>query len=163
MLFTRKCKLVTQQNQAPAENALFEPGVSRRLSLIVDRGDENHLVPGTGITMDQFHEYQLLGRQLQARAMASAFASLFGAIVLPLGKLAGAYGQARARGAAIRQLASLDDRMLADIGIRRESISAAVAGLMQRQPIENPAPARELFKPAGQRAACNDPHARAAA
>jgi uncharacterized protein YjiS (DUF1127 family) len=152
--------LAIQQNQPLAGNTLYEPGVNRRLSLIIDRGDENHLVPGTGITMDQFHEYQLLGRQLQARAVASSFTSLFRAVALPLGKLAAAVGRALTRGAAIRQLASMDERLLEDIGIRRENISAAVAGLMERQPMVAPAPAQTVSKPA---AACNDPHARAAA
>jgi uncharacterized protein YjiS (DUF1127 family) len=158
--YTRKCKVTIQQNQPPAGNGLYEPGVNRRLSLIVDRGDEKHLVPGTGITMDQFHEYQLLGRQLQARAVALSFTSLFRAIALPLGKLAAAFGRALTRGAAIRQLASMDDRLLDDVGIRREDISAAVAGLMNRQSMVAAAPAQNVLKPA---AACNDPHAREAA
>ena len=81
---------------------LFEPGVSRRLDLIVDRGDRDHLVPGTGIAMDEFHQYQLLGRQLQARAMASTFTSLLEAVLRPLGKLAAASRRALARADAIR-------------------------------------------------------------
>jgi len=82
-----------QQNQAPTWTALYEPGVCRRLALIVDRGDREHLVPGTGIAMDEFHQYQLLGRQLQARAMASAFSGLFKALGAQLEKLAAAFGR----------------------------------------------------------------------
>lgn len=155
--------MTIQQNQVPTGIAQFEPGVSRRLALIVDRGDRNHLVPGTGITMDEFHEYQLLGRQLQARAMASAVTNLFRAVVLPVGKLVATFGKARTRAAAIRELGSLDDYLLRDIGIRRDDIPAAVAGLMNRQPIVDPAPPRKVLMPATRPAACNDAHARAAA
>jgi len=142
---------------------LFEPGVSRRLALIVDRGDQDHLVPGTGIAMDEFHQYQLLGRQLQARVMASTLTSLLEALLRPLGKLAAASGRALARAAAIRELGSLDDHLLRDIGIRRDDIPAAVAGLMARPPTAQPAPPRAVLKAVGQPAACNDPHVRAAA
>jgi len=83
--------LETQQNQALAATTLYEPGVCRRLSRIVDRGDQNHLVPGTGIAMDEFHQYQLLGRQLQARAMASAFSDLFKALGSSLDKLSATF------------------------------------------------------------------------
>ena len=88
--------MATQQNQAPMGTSLYQPGVSRRLALIVDRGDQDHLVPGTGIAMDAFHQYQLLGRQLQARAMASAFTSLFKAASAPFEKLAAASRRAMA-------------------------------------------------------------------
>ena len=83
--------MATQQNQAPAATTLYEPGVCRRLSRIVDRGDQNHLVPGTGIAMDEFHQYQLLGRQLQARAVASAFSGLFKTLGSQREKLAAAF------------------------------------------------------------------------
>lgn len=83
--------MATQQNQAPEATTLYEAGVCRRLDRIVDRGDRNHLVPGTGITMDEFHQYQLLGRQLQARAVASAFGSLFKALGSQKEKLAATF------------------------------------------------------------------------
>ena len=83
--------MATQQNQVPATPALYEPGVCRRLALIVDRGDQDHLVPGTGIAMDEFHQYQLLGRQLQARAMASAFSGLFETLGPQFERLAAAF------------------------------------------------------------------------
>lgn len=155
--------MATRQNQVPMGTTLFEPGVSRRLDLIVDRGDRDHLVPGTGIAMDEFHQYQLLGRQLQARVMASTLTSLLEAVLRPLGKLAAASRRALARADAIRELGSLDDHLLRDIGIRRGDIPAAVAGLMERPPIAQPAPTRAVLKAVGQAAACNDPHARAAA
>jgi len=82
--------VIIQRNQAPAETPLFEPGIHRRVARIVHRGDENNLVPGTHVTMDELHQYQLLGRQLQARAMASAFTDLFRAAVGPVKKLVSA-------------------------------------------------------------------------
>ena len=82
--------MTIQRNQAPVETQLFEPGIHRRVALIVHRGDESNLVPGTHVTMDQLHQYQLLGRQLQARAMASAFTDLFRAAVGPVKKLVSA-------------------------------------------------------------------------
>ncbi len=96
--------MAIQQNQVPTGIAQFEPGVSRRLALIVDRGDESNLVPGTHVTMDELHQYQLLGRQLQARAMASAFTGLFKAVVGPVKKLARAVNRQPAAKVATGQL-----------------------------------------------------------
>ena len=44
--------------------------------------------------MDELHQYQLLGRRLQARAVASAFVGLFKALVWPFRRLAVAYARA---------------------------------------------------------------------
>lgn len=153
----------TKRNQAPSRIALFEPGVTRRVAAIVDRGDTGNLVPGTNVTMDELHRYQLLGRQLQARAMASTLTSLFRALVWPVRVLAASLGRAGREVAAIRQLGALDDHLLQDIGIRRENIPQAVAGLMSRPAATETAPAPLVQRLAGQQAACNDPHAKAAA
>jgi uncharacterized protein YjiS (DUF1127 family) len=161
MQYTRKSKLTIKRNQAPKGIALFGPGVDRRVAVIADRGDTDNLVPGTNITMDELHQYQLLGRRLQARATASALGDLFRAVVSPVKKLAAAYGRVLREATAIRQLGALDDHLLRDIGIRRENIPAAVAGLMNRPAVAHAAPV--VLPPAGQQAACNDPHAKAAA
>jgi len=149
------------RNQASKGIALFEPGVDRRIAVIVDQGDTDNLVPGTNVTMDALHHYQLLGRRLQARAMASALVRLFSAAVWPVKKLAADYARGLREAAAIRQLGALDDHLLRDIGIRRENIPAAVAGLMSRPAVAASAPV--ALRPAGRQAACNDPHAKAAA
>ncbi len=153
----------TKRNQAPPGIALFEPGVARRVTAIVDRGDTDNLVPGTNVTMDELHRYQLLGRQLQARAMASTLTSLFRALVWPVKVLAAGLGRAGREVAAIRQLGALDDHLLQDIGIRRDNIPQAVAGLMSRPAATKAAPAPLVQRLAGRQAACNDPHAKAAA
>lgn len=163
MKYTRKCKLATQRNQDPAEIALFEPGVDRRATLLVDRSGNNNLVPGTGISLDEFQRYQLRGRQLQARAMASALSGLAGAIVRPLKTLVAAYGRSQRLARATRQLAALDDHLLQDIGIRRESIPAAAAGLMSRPAHAEPAAVRLAPQPERRQPPCNSPHAKAAA
>ena len=155
--------MTTQRNQAPSGVTLFEPGVERRVTLIVDGGDRYGLVPGTNISLSEFQRYQLRGRQLQARAMAKVLIGLGKAVAWPFAKLAGAYRRSRVRAAAMRQLKAMDDHLLRDIGIRREDIPAAVAGLMSR-----PAPADALPAPAGRQPdrrqpACNHPRARAAA
>lgn len=153
----------TKRNQAPSRIALFEPGVTRPVAAIVDRGDTDNLVPGTNVTMDELHRYQLLGRQLQARAMASILTGLFRALVWPVKVLAASLGRASREVAAIRQLGALDDHLLQDIGIRRENIPQTVAGLMSRPAATETAPAPLVQRLAGQQAACNDPHAKAAA
>jgi uncharacterized protein YjiS (DUF1127 family) len=152
-----------KRNQARKGTALFGPGIDRRVAVIVDRGDTDNLVPGTNITMDELHRHQLLGRRLQARAMASALGDLFRAVVSPVTKLAATYGRARREAAAIRQLGVLDDHLLRDIGIRRENIPAAVVGLMNRPADAVAAPAPVVLRPAGRQAASNDPDAKAAA
>jgi uncharacterized protein YjiS (DUF1127 family) len=153
--------LATQQNQAPAGIALFEPGVERRITLIVDGGSDQQLVPGTNIGLSEFQRYQLRGRQLQARAMASAIVGLAGAVAWPFKKLASAYRRARMRATASTQLRAMDDHLLRDIGLRREDIPTAVAGLMSRQ---TPARAATVVRqPDCRQPACNQPHVRAAA
>ena len=163
MKYTRKCKVNAQQNQQPRTLRLFEPGVERRVSLIVDRGNRDHLVPGTNITMEELHRYQLLGRQLQARAMAAAFKGLFSAVGRGIGRLVTGLRRARVQAAAIRELAAMDDHLLQDIGIRRDSIAAAVAGLMDRPAAAPPTPARDGAAKLCQQPACNQPHGKAAA
>jgi len=153
-----------KRNQAHKGIVLFGPGIDRRVAVIVDRGDTENLVPGTNITMDELHRYQLLGRRLQARAMASVLSDLFRAVVWPVKKLAAAFGRALREATAIRQLGALDDHLLRDIGIiRRENIPAAVVGLMHRPAVAVAAPAPVVLRPASQQAASNDPHAKAAA
>ena len=159
----RKSKLNTQRNQDPPGIVLLAPGVHRRVAVIVARSDRDNLIPGTNITMDELHRHVVLGRRLQARAMASALAGLLRAVVWPLKKLAAIYAPSRRQVAAIRQLGALDDHLLQDIGIRRENIPQVVAGLMSRPAVTDAAAAPVALRPSGQPAACNDRHARAAA
>ena len=161
--YPRKSKLNIERNQDQSRAVLYEPGVQRRTSIILDRGDRKHLVPGTNITMDELHRYQLLGRQLQARAVGSALVGLLRAIVRPVKKLAAAHARVSRQVAATRQLGALDDHLLRDIGIRRDNIPQAVAGLMNRPAARSAAPAPMVLPKAGRQAACNDPHAKAAA
>jgi hypothetical protein len=86
--YTRKSKLNIRQNQDPPEVVLFERGVQRRVALIVGRNDRENLVPGTNVTMDALQRYQLAGRRLQARAVASALTGLLRAVVRPVKELA---------------------------------------------------------------------------
>ncbi len=160
---TRKSKLNIKGNQDPPGAVLFDPGVHRRVAVIVDRGDTDNLVPGTNVTMDELQQYQLVGRRLQARATASALAGLLRAVVWPVKKLATAMGQVSRQVAATRQLGALDDHMLRDIGIRRDNIPQVVTGLMSRPAVAVAASAPVVLRPVGQQAACNDPHARTAA
>lgn len=164
MKYTRKSKLTTSKYQARSPIGLEQPGVSRQVARIVHRGDREHLVPGTCVTMDELHQYQLLGRQLQARAMGQALASLARALSWPFRKLARAQRRLGREAAAIRQLRALDDHLLRDIGISRDAIPHAVAGLAARieapgeAPTAEPVPVRaECSLP------CNDAHAKKAA
>ncbi len=135
------------QNQAPTSIGELEPGVRRRVATLVDRGDADHRVPGTGITMEEFHQYQLLGRRLQAQAVASAFASLGSAFARPLKALVHSLAEARRAGQAARQLRAMDDHLLADIGIARDQIPAAVAGLVTRSEVDAHVPAPTPLRP----------------
>ena len=94
--------------------------------------------------------------------MASALAGLLRAVVRPVKKLAAACARVNRQVAATRQLGALDDHLLQDIGIRRDNISEAVASLMN-QAATPAAPAPVVPPAAGRQAACNDPHAKAAA
>ena len=128
-----------QPNQVPSGTTLLGPGVERRVATIVRRGEDAHLVPGTHVTMDELHRYQLLGRRLQARATAAALAGLARALVWPVRRLVAGFRRARREGVAIRQLGALDDHLLADIGLSRSQIPAAVAGLLDRPAAPAPA------------------------
>lgn len=153
-----------RQNQEQSSVRLFEPGVHRRVDLIVHGGDREHLVPGTNVTMDELHRYQLVGRQLQARAMAAAISGLFRGARRFIAKLVTGVRQARLQAAAVSELAAMDDRLLADIGIRRDNIEAAVAGLMSRQAAAEAAPVRSVPATAPRRApVCNQSQGKAAA
>lgn len=137
--------MMTRKFQARSPIDLEQPGVTRQVARIVRRGDREHLVPGTQVSMDEFHHYQLLGRRLQARAMGEALASLAGALSWPFRKLARAQRRLGRQAAAIRQLSALDDHLLRDIGINRDAIPRVVAGLTARSaaPGEaHPAPVR---------------------
>ena len=155
--------MTIQRNQDHPDVVLLQPGVHRRVAAIVDRGDTDNLVPGTNMTMDELQRYQLLGRRLQARATASALTGLLRAVAWPVKKLAATYGRVSRHATAIRQLGALDDHLLQDIGIRRDNIPQAVAGLMSRPAATKAAPAPLVQRLAGRQAACNDPHAKAAA
>lgn len=164
MNYTRKSKVNIKENQARSDSGLYQPEVDRQVMRLVHHGDTDHLLPGTHVTMDELHQYQLAGRRLQARAAASAFTSVFRALVWPFRKLAAAYARASRETAAIRQLSALDDSLLVDIGIHRGQIRAAVAGLLTRPAAEAPAPATAAESPRSDRQpASNEPQARAAA
>ena len=128
-----------QRIQVPSGTTLLGPGVERRVATIVRRGDDTHLVPGTHVTMDELHQYQLLGRRLQARALAAALTGLARALVWPVRRLVAGFRRAHREGVAIRQLGALDDHLLADIGLSRSQIPAAVAGLLDRPAEPTPA------------------------
>jgi uncharacterized protein YjiS (DUF1127 family) len=156
--------MTISENQARSGIALHQPEVHRQVVRLVGRGDTEHLVPGTHVSMDELHQYQLLGRRLQARAAAGAFASVFRSLVWPFQKLAAASARASREAAAIRQLSVLDDHLLADLGIHRGQIRAAVAGLMERPVAEQARPATSVESPRDEaRTASNDPQAREAA
>jgi uncharacterized protein YjiS (DUF1127 family) len=130
---------------------------------MVDRDDRENLVPGTNLTLDELQRYQLAGRRLQARAVASVLTGLLRAVARPVKELAAVYARGRRQVAAIRQLGALDNHLLQDVGIRRENIPEVVAGLMSRPPATHGAAAPVALPAAGQPAACNDGEAKSAA
>jgi uncharacterized protein YjiS (DUF1127 family) len=155
--------MTIRQNQSPARFTLREPGVDRRVTLLLDRGSGNNLVPGTGISLEAFQRYQARGRQVQARTMAAGLAGLVRGAVRLVEKFSGAYRRSRAEAEAIHQLNAMDNRLLQDIGIRRADIPAAVAGLMKRQAVTRPLTAPTVPQAPEQPRACNEPHTKAAA
>jgi uncharacterized protein YjiS (DUF1127 family) len=152
-----------RRNQYPTKLALFEPGVQRRVTLLTSRDSENNFVPGTGISLEAFHGYQARGRQLQAQAMAAVIMGLARAASRRVKKLLAAYRQSRTRALAIRQLSAMDDRLLEDIGIRREAIPAAVAGLWQRPEVTRSSPQATPAHASQRRPAGNQDQVKAAA
>lgn len=158
----RKFKVTSKQYQAPSE--LCQARVTRRVASIAHRADAQDRVPGTHVTLEELHGYQLLGRRLQARATAAALGSLFRALLWPFRNLARVFAQAGREAAAVRQLGALDDHLLEDIGIRRDQIPALAAGLATQpaQPHTHPRPTARVAR--GERpAGCNDAHTKAAA
>lgn len=129
--------MTERQYQALDETGLYQPGVHRQVTRVVER-DGGQYVPGTGITLDALQHYQQLGRRLQARAVAEGLSKLFRGTVRAFVKPAAALGRARREAAAIRDLRRLDDRLLADIGITRGQIPAVVAGLEARGAVDTP-------------------------
>ena len=147
--------------QAFEDTGLVSPEVSRQVLRVTD-----YVVPGTGFTLDEIHYYQQLGRRLQARAVANGLSQLFRAVLRPVARLAGGIAKARRRGAAIRQLGALDDRLLADIGITRGQIPGVVDGLQARTSVEEAhvsRPVAAVVAAQAQVESCNDAHAREAA
>ena len=154
-----------RQFQALESPGLYQPGVERQVARLVGHSGRDQPVPGTGFTLDEIQHYQRLGRQLQARAVAKGLSRLVSAVLRPLAGFAAGFARARREAAAIRDLSALDDRMLADIGIRRDLPPAVVAGLEAR----NRAGETPVARPAAVVAArprtsgCNDAHAQQAA
>jgi uncharacterized protein YjiS (DUF1127 family) len=68
------------------------------------------------------------GRRLHARAMAEAFRSAVDGVAAVVRRLGERLAGRSARHRAVHQLSGLDDRLLADIGLRRGDIELAVDG-----------------------------------
>lgn len=158
----------TQQDQYPTRQyptrlTLREPGLERRVSLLVDRDSHNNFVPGTGISLEDFQRYQARGRQLQARAMAGFFLSAARSVTRAFKKLLAGYRRSRVEASAIRQLRAMDERLLEDIGIRRDDIPAAVAGRMRRPPASRRPTAVTVVRAPKRRAAGSQEQTKAAA
>lgn len=72
-------------------------------------------------------EMSQLGIERRARALrAEASAHFFRALFAPVAKLGGYLTARMRRNAAIHRLSRLDDRLLADIGVRRSGIRYAI-------------------------------------
>ena len=64
----------------------------------------------------------------ETETISQPFIASLAALVATVGQLAGNIADARRKAKAVSDLRQLDDRMLADIGLSRSQISAAVYG-----------------------------------
>jgi uncharacterized protein YjiS (DUF1127 family) len=86
------------------------------------------------------------GRRLQARAMAEAFRSVADGLAAVVRRLRERLARRSARKRAVHLLAGLDDRLLADIGLRRADIELAVDGRLADPRMRRQAALAELLE-----------------
>ena len=102
-------------------------------------------VPAPSFELDRAEYVYHIHRANQLRA--EAMANMFVKVGRWIGKLVRSWQQSVAEGRAMRELASLDDRMLADIGVTRSDIPGVVrrahADVMHdAQPTQSPSQRR---------------------
>jgi uncharacterized protein YjiS (DUF1127 family) len=86
------------------------------------------------------------GRRLQARAMAEAFRSAADGLAAVVRRLRERLARRSARKRAVHLLAGMDDRLLADIGLRRADIELAVDGRLADPRMRRQAALAELLE-----------------
>jgi uncharacterized protein YjiS (DUF1127 family) len=86
------------------------------------------------------------GRRLQARVMAEAFRSAADGLAAVVRRLGQRLARKSARNRAVHQLSGLDDRLLADIGLRRADIPLAVDGRLDDPRLRRRAAMAELLE-----------------
>lgn len=118
--------MTTHETQADDRIWLNEPGVDRRVSLVVNGERRGATVPGTGLTLKEIEHYQARGRRLQAQALGSTLGGLLRRLGSLIGQLAGALERRRQNRLAMWHLSTMDDYALKDIGLRRTDIPYVV-------------------------------------
>jgi uncharacterized protein YjiS (DUF1127 family) len=86
------------------------------------------------------------GRRLQARAMAEAFRAAVDGLAAVVQRLRERLARRSARNRAVHLLSGLEDRLLADIGLRRADIELAVDGRLADPRVRRKAAMAELLE-----------------
>lgn len=121
-------------NQGDLHFWMEQPGVERRVSVVVGGDGREDVVPGTGLTLLELEHRQAEGRRLQARAVRVGFASFGRWLAASAKALIAGYRRYRDTRRAVRELSELPEYLLRDLGVSRGEIRRVAAWGRDYQP-----------------------------
>ena len=100
----------------------------------------------------------------RGKGLAKALADVPRSIYHWLERIVSRLASVQARRTALRNLYALDDRLLHDIGLRRDQVAEVVEGMFRGQDVETPTPAAPVVQTAaGEADVDNERHYKSAA
>ena len=133
-------RLTNQTYQTPFAQ---DPAFERRLSLVGQSFTGSDWGTRAALSHEVIEHYTQTGRALRAQAVRQALRDLIRGIVGAVRQGAEALQRWHRRRVTYRELMALDDRLLRDIGLRRDQIPAAVEGLWRNE--SNPVAKRQAY------------------